>query len=161
MKVSSVRIAGSRSDAPLTPKAALHTSLGQTPQEQTRSEASPSANGAIHRPIARSQSLWSSTYMIQASCSCFRLLRQSMALAFDLARESAGRSRLARIRVKPRVNPRLTPPRRGTLSTEELCRLPPHTFKDRRRRPSLWSNVPKQISNPGCRWRRYRLEKHL
>src|SRR5258707_127201 len=39
----------------------------------------------------------SSTYMCQQSCSCFRLLRHCIRCAFALARESAGRSRLARI----------------------------------------------------------------
>src|SRR6266704_2139468 len=71
-----------------------------------------------------SQSLWSSTYMIHANCSCLRLFKQTMAWALALARPKTGRSRLAKmamiamttrssIRVNPRANPPLTPPRRG------------------------------------------------
>src|SRR3989442_2635881 len=71
--------------------------------------------------LGTSQSLWSSTYMIQASWSCLRLFKQTMAWALALARDSAGRSSAARIammamttrsstRVKPLFDPLLTPP---------------------------------------------------
>src|SRR6266516_3483717 len=46
-----------------------------------------------------SQSLWSSTYMIQASWSCLRLFRQTMAWALALARLNAGRSSAAKMAI--------------------------------------------------------------
>src|SRR6266700_1376937 len=64
--------------------------------------------------LGTSQSLFSWTYMVQASCNCFRLLRQTTACALALARARAGKSKAARIarmamttkssiRVKPQV----------------------------------------------------------
>src|SRR5881396_2296737 len=65
--------------------------------------------------------------MIHASWSCFKLFKQTMAWALALARERTGRRSEARMpmiamttRSSIRVNPPLTPPRRGTLSAVEL-----------------------------------------
>ena len=74
--------------------------------------------------LGTSQSLLSSTYMIQASWSCFRLFKQTIAWALAFARLKAGRRSATRIpmmamktkssiKVKARASPPLTPPRRG------------------------------------------------
>src|SRR6266566_2705488 len=51
--------------------------------------------------LGTSQSLLSWTYIVQASCNCFRLLRQTMPCALALARARAGRSSAARIAMMP------------------------------------------------------------
>src|SRR2546425_5181446 len=83
--------------------------------------------GIITGLFGTSQSLWSSTYMIQANWTCLRLFRQTIAWALDLARDRAGKSNPAKMAMMAittkssmSVNPPLTPPRRGTFCAEDL-----------------------------------------
>src|SRR6266568_7187293 len=85
--------------------------------------------------LGTSQSLFSWTYMVQASCNCFRLLRQTMACALALARARAGKSKAARIarmamttkssiRVKAEADPVFAAPgRKARGSTDSIAFL--------------------------------------
>src|SRR5437899_24192 len=87
--------------------------------------------------LGTSQSLLSWTYMVQASCNCLRLLRQTMACALAFARARAGKSKAARIAIM-------------AMTTKSSIRVKPRGDRQRRSETAALPRGARRVPLQAC-----------